>query len=797
MLLINVKIAWRNLFSNKGYSLLNVFGLSIGLTVAILIGLWIYDEISYDDYFENKDRIGQVLQQQLFSGKIGTGPSIPRPLEKVLREEYKDYFEHLLMSSWQQGVFLKHEEINLSAQGLKIQPGAPELLSLEIEKGVLRGLEDVHSIMLSASLATSLFGEEDPVGKTVKVNAKTDVKVTAVYKDLPDNTSFKDVKYLLPWEFFVRSTKWVIEAENAWHNNSFQLFVQLAEGVSFEDVDIAIKDVKKNKLKSIGDTTDFKPELFVHKMSDWRLHNDFENGEQTGGLIKLVWTLGLIGGMVIFLACINFMNLSTARSEKRAKEVGIKKTLGATRKQLISQFFSETFFVVLSAAIIAILMVFILIKPFNMLADKAIEMPVFSGLFWSILFIVIGVTTLLSGSYPALFLSKFKPAQVIKGIFTGKNSNIVRQLLVVFQFVISIVLMVLVLVVKNQLHFVQNRAVGYDKSALVQFVGDTKPFWGNYESLRGAFLKSGAVEVMTCGSSPATAVYSNRSFISWKGIPDGFNPDFAWVEVGFEYVETLKLKVIKGRGFSRELASDSSAVLINESAAKYMGLNDPIGEFITMDGQNIKLKIIGIVEDMVMSSPFEPVKQTLYPFNRWGGGNYILRLNKENTIAENLEILEDVFKERLPEVPFDIEFVDQIYANKFKQMDRLFRLLFIGAGLAIFISCLGLFGLTSFITQQRTKEIGVRKSIGASVFKIWRILCKDFVVLIIISAVIAIPIAFFISRNWINDYKYRADISSWHFIIGIVMAIVITLITVSYHAIRAAKIDPIKSLKTE
>ncbi len=794
-----LKIAWRNLTKNKGYTAINVGGLALGMAVTLIIGLWINDELSHDDYFSKRDRIAQIMQSQTFNGKIGTGPAIPRPLEKALRDGYMDNFEYLIMSSWTNDLYLKYNETSISRPGNYMQREAPEFLELDILKGEKDGLREINSIMLSESTAKALFGEEDPIGKVVKASNQHDLMVTSVYKDLPYSNSFADTDYLIPWDHYLSIREWVREAEDNWGNNSFQLFVQLAENVNMAEVTTIIKDVKKDLNE---DTAEFNPQIFLLPMKDWYLRSNFENGKQVGGRIKYVWLFGIIGAFVLLLACINFMNLSTARSEKRAKEVGIRKSIGSQRKQLINQFLSESFLVVLFAFLMALVIVLLSLAGFNELARKEIEFPWGSPNFWLISLVFIFFTSLLAGSYPALYLSSFKPVDVLKGTHqAGKYSGLPRKILVVLQFTVSVAFIIGTVIVMQQINFAKNRPVGYDKEGLIQIPTFSQDFAGKTDLMRSEFLNSGAVVEMSTSSSPTTRIWSNRGGYTWEGKPEGFQEDLAWTEVSPEYAKSLNLKIVEGRDFSREFASDSLGVLINETAKKYLGMENPVGKLLKDDDEEDPappLKIIGVVEDIIAQSPYEPVKQGLYVFDRFNNSSYYnLRLNPNQSASQNIAIIEGVFKQHFPDIPFQYDFVDAEYAEKFAAEERVGTLSGVFTALAILISCLGLFGLTSFVAEQRTKEIGVRKVLGATVFNVWNMLSKDFLKLVIISCFIAVPIAYYVMNGWLQEYPYRVILKWWIFALAMLGAMFVTVVTVSFQAIRAARSNPIKSLRTE
>lgn len=794
-----LKIAWRNLIKNKGYTAINVGGLALGMAVTLMIGLWVQDELSYNSYYPNKSKIAQVFQSQTFNGETGTGPAIPRPLEKALRDGYGDNFKHLMMSSWTSDLYLKYGESSLSRPGNYMQKAAPELLNLQILKGEKDGLREINSIMLSESTATELFGTEEPIGKVVKVSNQYDLMVTSVFKDIPLNNSFNDTEYIIPWEQYLASREWVKNAEDSWGNNSFQMFVQVADNADLDKVSANIKDVKKTLNE---DSVEFNPQLFLFPMKDWYLQSNFEDGKQQGGRIKYVWLFGIIGAFVLLLACINFMNLSTARSEKRSKEVGIRKAIGSQRGQLINQFLSESFLVVLFAFVVSVVIVLLTLNGFNELSKKDISFPWASASFWLISIAFILITALLAGSYPALYLSSFRPVDVLKGTFkAGKYAGLPRKILVVVQFTVSVAFIIGTVIVMQQINYAKNRPVGYDKEGLIQIPTMSQDFVGKYDLMRSEFIGSGAVSEMSSSSSPTTQIWSNRSGFTWEGKPDGFQEDLAWTEVSPEYAKSLNLKIVEGRDFSRKFASDSLGVLINETAKKYLGLTDPVGKFLKDDDEedpNPPLKIIGVVQDMITQSPYEPVKQGVYVYDRYDNSSYYnLRLNPERSASQNLEVVEGIFKEHFPDVPFQYEFIDEQYGEKFASEERIGTLSGIFTALAILISCLGLFGLTSFVAEQRTKEIGVRKVLGASVFNVWNMLSKDFLKLVTISCFIAIPISYYVMNGWLQDYPYRVILEWWIFVLAVVGALAITILTVSFQAIKAANANPVSSLRTE
>ena len=796
MLTNYLKIAWRNLTRNKVYSVINIGGLAVGMAVAMLIGLWVWDELTFDHYHKNHDRIAQVWQSQIFNGEIGTVNAIPLPLEMTLRNDYGENFKHIVMSSWRFRSILSHGDKKLVKQGNFMQQDAPTMLGLDMMSGQKDGLKDPNSILLAASTAQALFGNGETLGKIVRLNNKYNLKVTGVYADVPPSNDFSAATFIAPWEQYVNNTEWVKNSANNWGDNSWQLFVQIADNTTMEQVSAKIRDAKMKA--SPKDVTQYKPVLFLHPMNDWHLRSTFENGVQTGGRIENVLLFGIIGAFVLLLACINFMNLSTARSEKRAKEVGIRKSVGSVRAQLISQFLSESFLVVGLAFVAAITLVLAALPAFNTLADKKIAFPWQSGYFWGASSVFILFTALFSGSYPALYLSSFQPVKVLKGTFrVGRFAALPRKVLVVVQFTVSVALIIGTTIVFRQIQHSQNRPVGYNREGLIQIPLTQFDFIGKYDFMRRQFVNSGAVIGMSSASSTTTEVSSNRSGFTWEGQPDHFQTDFAWTMVSPEYVKSLGLKIIAGRDFSPEFATDSNALILNKTAVKYMGLKNPIGKIIR-NGGNPPLTVIGVIDDMIMQSPYDPVKPSMYVFDKHNNASYYnIRLNPDQPASKNMATIEAVFRKNFPNLPFEYQFVDREYAAKFAGEERIGKLASVFAVLAIFISCLGLFGLASFVAEQRTKEIGIRKVLGASVGSLWSLLSKDFVGLVVVACLLATPIAWYFLNGWLEKYNYRTELSWWVFAAAGGGALVITLLTVSYQAIRAALMNPVKSLRSE
>jgi len=787
------KIAWRNILHNKSSSAINIGGLSVGMTVAILISLWIYNELSFNKYHENYDRIAQVWQFNNYNGLIASQVSNPAAMAGAIRDEYGSDFKYVVQSSWTNDYALKYEDNIFFKNGNYIEPEATEMLSLKMLRGTRDGLKEIHSILLSESVAKVFFGDEDPMGKTMKVNNKIDVKVTGVYEDIPESSSLRYMKVLMPWDLYLSQNKWIEKMEDPWGSNFTQTYVQLADHANFEDTSFKIKDVKLDKVSEMG--KNYNPQVFLHPMSKWHLFSNFENGINKGGRIDNVWLFALIGIFVLLLACINFMNLSTARSEKRAKEIGIRKAVGSKRYQLITQFFSESILISFLAFVLSIVLVTISLPYFNLLTDSNISILWSNPIFWLIGFGFSIITGIFAGLYPSLYLSSFKPVEVLKGTLqTGRYASLPRKVLVVSQFAISIILIIGTTVVYQQINHAQNRAIGYEKNGLITISGNDETH-EHVSTIRSTLIDQGAIVDMTESGSPTTANWNTNGDFHWEGKDPNLAVDFPNNRVNYDYGKTIGWKIKEGRDFSREFGTDSLAFIVNESAVKFMQLKDPVGK--TLRWNDKPFVIIGIIEDMLIQSPYKPVRPSLFHLSLDSGNIFTLKLNPTKSASESLAKIESVFQTYNPAIPFEAEFVDEEFAKKFGNEKKIGELAALFTFLAIFISCLGLFGLASYVAEQRTKEIGIRKVLGATVLRLWNMLSKDFVILVVIACIIAIPTAYYIMDTWLQKFDYHTSISWWIFALASFGALLITLITVSFQAIKAARANPVISIKTE
>lgn len=794
-------IAVRNLRKNPGHSFINIGGLVLGMAVAILIGLWIYDELSFNRHYQHYESIGQVWAGRTDpeTSTIDGNITMQYPAAAILRNNYPHYFKHVLVAWWITDYTLSVDDNKFLRKGEFIDGGALDMLSLKMLKGTHVSLNDPHSIVLSRSTAETFFGNGDPLGKTLKIDNRMDVQVTGVYEDIPRNNRFSDVQFFAPWALLVSSNPWIKGMENNWDNRSFNIYVQLQPDVTMEAANAAINDFYyKNLPEDLLKTVDkYNPFAQVIPMSTWHLYAEFENGKPVRGRITFVWLFGIAGIFVLLLACINFINLSTARSEKRAKETGIRKAIGSVKAQLVGQFLSESFLVVLLAFVLSAMLVMFSLSWFNELTGKDVIIPFDNMVFWIIIIVFLVLTGFMAGLYPAFYLSSFQPAKVLKGtIHFGRFAALPRKILVVFQFSVSVVLIIGTIVVYQQIQHARNRPVGYSRESLISIRMTDPNFQGKHDVIRNELFNTGFVEETAFADNPLTMAWSNSGGFDWEGKDPGTNSNFTVCYVSDTYGRAVKWQLLKGRDFDKRLASDSSVVIVNESAVKHMNLENPVGESITHES-GTKMKIIGVVKDLIMGSPYEPVRQTIFRWNDYVFSNIIIKIKVTSGSHEAIAEIEKVFKRIVPTAAFDFTFADEAYAKKFSQEERIGKLAGIFAALAIFISALGLFGLASYVAEQRTKEIGIRKVLGASVSSLWRMLSADFVVLVIISCLIAVPVAYYFMNTWLQKYQYRTEISWWIFLMTGIGALVITLLTVSFQSIKAALMNPVNSLRRE
>ncbi|HET6253573.1 MAG TPA: ABC transporter permease [Puia sp.] len=785
------KIAVRNLWRNKSFSVINILGLAIGMASALLIGLWINNELSFDRFYVNKDRIYQMYSREFTNGNLDVWGRTPSPLAAELK---KDYPEVEFASRFRTVYFLlTEEEKHLNLEGAFADSGILSILDFPLLQGNAKtALNDYHGIVLTAHLAKSLFADQDPMGKTVRIDSADNFTVTGVLKDLPTNTQFT-FQYLLPWSY-VDKLGWDAVG-GTWQYTNSAAFVLLKPGASASDFNTKVRDINKRHVAS-GEGA--QREIFAYPITRDHLYDKVENGNLVAGRMHTVRFFILIAVFILVIACINFMNLSTARSERRAREVGIRKVIGALRTSLIAQFIGESLIIATLAFLLAMVIVRFSLPAFDQIIGIPLTLDLGSPAFWLFATGFVVSTGILAGSYPAFFLSAARPVKVLKGVRTQVNALInPRKVLVVLQFTFAIILITCTLIVENQLRYARNRDSGYDKDRLAfTFVqGDVLP---HYDAIRHDLLASGAVLSVTKTFSPITRVWGMTTGFSWPAsIPSDKDLFFTQYEADADFVKTTGTHLLAGRDIDlHNFSTDSTAALLNETAVRTMRLDHPVGSIIT-DAGGIHLHVVGVIKDFIIANPYAPVNPMIIRGLSTGYPVIHFRFNPDRPLAADVAAAEKVFRRYNPQYPFECNFVDDIYNAKFRAEQQEGTLGILFTILTIFISCLGLFGLAAYMAESRTREIGIRKVLGASVTGITLLISGEFIKLVVIAVVIATPIAWISMDNWLQDYTYRIHITGVVFLLAGLLAIGIALLTVGYQSMRAALANPVKSLRSE
>ena len=787
------KTAWRNLIRNKVYSTLNIFGLATGMAVALLIGLWVHDQSSYNSFLPGYQQAYKVRYNYNNKGDIRTQSEVCLPLAEALKNDIPEVAAVAPAFGTVTNILgLGDKKIN--PRGIIGGEDFLKIFQFPILKGnAATALKDPYSIVLTESTAKALFGNTDPINKIIRIDNFEDRKVTAVLKDVPRNSTFQ-FEYITAFDAFA-SGGWVKAATTNWNHNFFQLYIALQPNASYEQAASKAKMLVKKYAPEIYNT--FQQQITLQPLKDWHLYTDYKNGVAVGGLIDYVKMFSIIGLLVLIIACINFMNISTARSEKRAKEVGIRKTIGSQRSSLVIQFLIESLVITFASFMVSLLLVQVSLPWFNTLTGANITIPFSNTAFWLIMLGYVLVTGLLAGSRPAFYLSSFQPIKVLKGTMqTGKSGALPRKALVVLQFACSIALIISTIIVYQQIQHAKNRPRGYDPNRLLVTSGAN---W-YYDALKQEVLQTGVVSSMTKSMSPVTEIYSRNNIDDWKGRQPNEPLTLAMNSVSDpDYFKTVGMQIKEGKNFTGNFGVDSLSVILNEAAVKRMRFKEPINQIITWSLSNApnRLRVIGVVNDALTSAPFSAAEPMMFVYQPDWTFHITFRLSPSVSTQAALAKLKPIFDKYRPDTPFEYRFVDDTYTAKFKLEMLIGKLAAFFAALAIFISCLGLFGLAAYMAEQRTKEIGIRKVLGASVSEVWLLLSKEFIVLVIISCVVASPIALYYLHNWLQQYDYRVTINPYVFVIAGIAAIVITIVTVSFQAIKAAIANPVKSLRTE
>jgi putative ABC transport system permease protein len=796
--------AWRYSLNSRLYTLLNLSGLAAGAAVSLLITLWVRDELNFNTIHENYDHIAQVMDNQPADGAINTSELLPLPLAAELRKRqdfsrvalYWPDFRHILTAG----------ERSIAQPGSWVQPDLPVMLNLQMTRGSRDALLDRSNVLIAHSLATSLFGNTDPINQAIRVDNTIAVKVGGVFEDLPANSTFHNTRIFLSLDKAIDEMAWLKDYGSDWTAHGWKLYVQLNDHADLATINRNIASIMAAHTKVKGET------IFLYPMRSWHLYGVFANGMTIGGRIGVVRLFAGIGAFVLLLACINFMNIATARSQRRAKEVGIRKVIGALRYQLIAQFVGEAFLMTALAAILALGIVQLSLSFFNELAGKRLTIPWTDPMFAVLTLAFILVTGLLAGSYPAFYLSGFNPIDGFR-----RKSGLARKILVVVQFTVSTSLVIGTLLIGRQINYARNRPTGFSRDGLINIGKNTSNLYdAHFEALRDDLLRTGAVSSMAEASMAATESPEADRGVSWQGLDTASQPSFTGMLITPDYGKTMDWELVAGRDFlpnfstdSNNSASDGAAsprsasrvtfagsVIINQSAAKLFGTSQPLGKQITAYGG--RYTIIGIVRDLVIASPFQRVRPGIFLLSPDKSlTDIILRVKPGTAMRPALTQIEKVFKKYNPASPFDYSFADTDYAQKFADEQRIDGLARAFTILAIFISGLGLFGLAAYTAEQRNREIGIRKVLGSSVFSIWRLLTREIILLVLLACAIALPLTALFMHHWLLQYEYRASQPWWLFAATAAGGLALALLTVSFHALRAAHTSPVKTLRSQ
>jgi putative ABC transport system permease protein len=836
-----LRIAWRHLWKNKMHAAINILGLSIGMAVALLIGIWVWDELSFDHYHQNHTRIASILSVWHSNGGTDAETNSSVPLAAALKSQYPGDFARMSLLSWTEptltgvgadlgsasragasvssggaagsagGAGVESGGAVGSAGGASVgsggaagsggasagesirqwgawvQPDYPYMFTLPMIDGSASALKDRSSILVSASLAKALFGTTTITGRNIRWADTLNFTVGGVYADPPDNVSLHP-QFLAPWDNNANPGKLM---SDDWTNHHYQLYVQINDHASFEGLSAKIKDISKPYIKGRME------EIGLYPMDQWRLWDRFENGKPVAGRLESMWTYAVIGVFVLLLACINFMNLSTARSEKRARETGVRKVLGSMRWQLIGQFLGESMLTTFIALEIALALAQAALPFYNQLCDKNLTIPFSSPLFWLVTLGFTLLTGTIAGSYPAFYLSHFDPVRALKGAFqTGRLTSLPRRILVTLQFTISVSLITGAVMIFRQVQFARSRPVGYSEAGLITMDMNMPDLQQRFDALRQELVSTGGVVEAAESSSPTTNVNNSMLGYRWEGRDARDVSGVGTLFVSYSFGKTIGWHMKEGRDFSPASAADSGAFIVNEAAARYMGLKDPVGKVIRWHG--MAHPIVGVVKDLVMESPYAPVQPTFFTLQANARIHYLLlRINPALPMQTALARIEPVMRWYDPGNPFEYSFTDETYGAKFQEEERTGRLTCLFAVLAMLISCLGLSGLAAFVAERRTREIGVRKVLGASVYSLWKLLSTEFALLVFIASLIAIPVTIWPLHTWLQHYAFRAPLAWWIFPVTAAGALLITLLTVSWQTVKAATANPVKSLKVE
>ncbi|MCC7401113.1 MAG: ABC transporter permease [Chitinophagaceae bacterium] len=781
------KTTFRNLWKNKTYSLLNIVGLAIGIACAALIFLWVEDELTYNHYFTNRSNLYIVKDQQTYDGTTYTFDATPGPMAGAIKAEIPG-IKNTARSTWPNQLLFSVGDKSIYDYGFNVDAPFLTMFQLEFIKGNAKtAFEQLYSLVVSESMANKFFGTTDVLGKSLKVSNKQDYIITGVVKDLPENVSLR-FNWLAPFQIIENRNEWMKD----WGTNGIITYVETEPNANIANINKQLYGYIQTKNPEIT------AKMSIYPMNRWRLWNSFDtNGHEKAGRLKYVNLFSLIAWIILIIACINFMNLATARSEQRAKEVGVRKVLGAVKGKLILQFIGEAIFMAFLAALLSLFIIFLTLPSFNKLVEKQLALNIFYPSHIGGLLLITLLCGLIAGSYPAFYLSSFNPVSVLKSLkLKSGSAGLIRKGLVVSQFAVSIILIICTIIIYQQIQYAKDRELGYNKQKLV-YTGLNNNMKRNFSVIQNDLMQTGVVENIGLSNSSVLQLGSNTGDFEWPGKDPGKQVLITLEGVSPGYIPTTGMQLSSGRNFYSDIKSDSNNIIINESLAKIIGKKDAVGSIITRYNGSEKYTVVGVIKDFIYNSMYSPASPLIL-YSDTSGVNYLnLRLKQNADVKTALAKVESVISKDNPGYPVEFNFVDAEFNKLFKTETLIGKLAGVFALLAIVISCLGLFGLSAYTAEKRTKEIGIRKVLGASVGNVAGLLSKDFVKLVFISCIIAFPLSWWFMHGWLQDFEYRIQISWWVFLITGLLACTIALFTVVFQAIKAAIANPVKSLRTE
>jgi putative ABC transport system permease protein len=788
MFKLNFKIAFRNILKNKSSSIINVAGLAIGLSSCLLLLLYAKYEWNYDRQFKDSRQIHQVMTN-IYNEKQNVVRTInlsANSIAATLKEKFPD-IEKIARTTDSYKRLLKHQNNSFKIESRYADPDFLKIFDYKFVAGNPdQALRDPNSIIITESLAMRLFGTKEALNKILNFEDQVNLKVTGIIKDLPQNVTYH-FEALAPWSLFENLNVW--PSKTNWGNHSFYTLLKINKHANINLLNYKLKGLVKQNFSRANE------DVFIYPLNQLHLYGEFVNGKGVNGRIQEVRIFTGIAIGILIIACFNFMNMATAQSQKRAKEVGIKKTIGAAKKTLIFQFLLESFLITSISILFSIAIVELSLPWFNNLLDIDIKVNLLDPEILIIVLILLLVTSLAAGMYPAFFLSSFSPAKNLKANSQSGNQVGLRQILVIIQFSFSIVLIACTITIYKQLQFIKNRPLGYQSSGLVEIPHEGLLYM-KYDLLKSRLIASQAVISVTQSSNSISRKESSIRGLEWPGmLPSGKEIDFDQIYTTSDFIKTTGITMVEGRDFSEQMASDTAAIMLSEKAVKTMNLSRPIGAQIKYQGA--MRTVTGVFKDFVWGNQSKQTDPMVIAYASDISDAITMRLNPDQSLAKSVAGITNILKELNPNFPIDIRFIDQLNDEKLKSEATIASISNVFGGLSIFISCMGLFGLSAYMAEQRTKEIGIRKVLGATIQELMQMLSIKFMKLVAIAIVLSVPFAWYLMNRWLLSFEIHTQINLWIFVVTAAVTIIVALLTVSWQTFIAATINPVKALKQD